>query len=244
MAKIKKRREIKLIKKAAKISNHCIKIIEKALEEEITERELANRIKKEINRHNATLAFRTIVCSGKRCSMIHAKPAVTNTKISGFGFVDFGVRYKGYVSDVTVPFIKDKISPTEKKIIKLVLEAYKLAIKSVRIGMPCWKLHEKVDKFFRMHGFKLKHALGHGIGRRVHEKPIIGKPSKPLRGKARRKWERIKKITFQPGMVFTIEPAIYTKNFGCRIENDFLLEKNGLVRLTNAKLINLKKFYF
>ena len=245
---IKTRKEIKLLKKSAKIANSCIPVIEQALKEKITEKGLAIRIRKKMREQGATEAFRIIVCSGKRAAEIHAKPRTTKRIISGLGYVDFGACYKGYRSDVTVPFIKGKISKREKRMVKAVLQAYKLAIRSIKIDMPCWKVHEKVDKFLRKHRFEMKHGLGHGIGLKIHEMPFISKISdrqlKKLKKKKRLKWERkwkkIKKITFQPGMVFTIEPGVYVKGLcGCRIENDVLLTRKGVKILTNSKLIEV-----
>lgn len=41
-------------------------------------------------------------------------------------------------------------------------------------------------------------------------------------------------------MVFTIEPGIYVKNLGgFRIENDFVMTKNGMNCLTNSKLLKM-----
>ncbi len=237
---IKTKKEIILIKRAAKISNSCIKVIKKSLSEDITEQELARRVRREIVRHGATLAFQTLVGTGNRSGMIHTRPHTTERKISGIGYIDFGARYKGYTSDVTVPFIKGKISKKEREAADLVIHAHNLAVRAVKIGEPCWQLYAKIDRFFRIHGYKMGHALGHGIGLQIHERPIIGAPSKPLQGTRKKKWLRIKKITFKPGMIFTIEPGIYTKKFGCRIENDFLLLKNKLVRLTNSELITIK----
>ncbi|MFH7882274.1 MAG: M24 family metallopeptidase, partial [Candidatus Aenigmatarchaeota archaeon] len=204
------------------------------------------RIEKNIRKQGATLSFRTIVACGKRAAKIHPKPEATNKKIKGLGYVDFGACYKGYRSDVTVPFIKGKISKKERKIVETTLKAYKIAVKSIKTGMPCWKLHEKVNKFLRKKGFKLSHSLGHGVGKRIHELPTIGKPnfrkrlSKKKLEKFKRKWEKIKKITFQPGMVFTIEPGIYIKGVGgCRIENDVLIMKKGIKILTSSNLIEV-----
>jgi Xaa-Pro aminopeptidase len=137
-----------------------------------------------------------------------------------------------------LPFIKGKINKREERIVQTVLEAYKLAVKSIRIGLPCWKLHEKVDKFLKKKGFFLQHSLGHGLGLKIHELPTIGMPRKKLSKKKMKKWEKLKKIRFQEGMVFTIEPAIYVKGLGgCRIENDILLTKKGPKILTKAKLL-------
>jgi len=239
---IKTKKEIRLLKKSAKIANSCIKVIEESLKEDkMTERELARRIRKKLREQNAHEAFRTIVACGKRAAKIHAKPRTTKKIISGLGLVDFGACYKGYRTDVTVPFIKGKINKKEKKMVKIVLRAYNMSISSIRLNDPCWKLFEKIYNFMKKNGFELKHGLGHGIGLEIHEYPFIVIPKKEkLKRRRKRKWEIIKKITFQPGVVFTIEPGVYVNGLGgCRLENDVLLTKNGPKVLTNSKLIKV-----
>lgn len=240
---IKTPKEIKLIKKSAKISDSCIKIIRQTLKEDnITEKQLARRINKNIRLQKATLAFPTIVTCGKRSRYIHAKP--TKKKIRGIGYADFGARYKGYRTDVTVPFVKGEIDKLEEKIVHTTLQAYKLAINSIKLGEHCWKLHDKIDKFLRKRGFKMIHSLGHGIGRDVYELPMITKPKrekgKKLSWEKKKRWKQIKKIKFQSGMVFTIEPGVYVKGIGgCRIENDVLMTKQGPKILTHPRLIKV-----
>lgn len=239
---IKTKREIKILEKAANIANSCIPIIEKSLNEKrITEKEIARRIRKKMKEQGAGEAFKTIVACGKRSARIHAKPRSTNKIISGIGYVDFGACYKGYRSDITVPFIKGKISKKEEKIVKTVLKAYDIAISSIKMDEFCWKLFKKIYNFLKRNGFQLKHGLGHGIGLEIHEYPFIVVPRKEkLKRRKKRRWKIIKKMTFQPGMVFTIEPAAYVKGLGgCRIENDVLLTKEGVKILTNSKLIKI-----
>jgi len=231
----KSKLELKYIKKAASIANSCLPLIEKLLKEKITEKELAREIRRKIYSQNAGLAFRTLVASGKRASQIHAKP--TNKLIKGLGYIDFGVSYKGYKVDLTVPFVKGKISKREEKILKTTLKAYEIALKSVKLRENCFKVFEKVDNFLRKNGFSMKHSLGHGIGKKVHEKPTIGIPKEKIEKLKKEKLEKLKKQVFEKGMVFTIEPGIYVKSVGgCRIENTFFLSKK-LVQLTKAKLI-------
>jgi Xaa-Pro dipeptidase len=242
MGIIKTGKEIVLLKKSAQIANSCIPLIEKSLaEKDITEREIARRIKEKIKKQDANLAFPTIVASGKRASMIHSKPPFTNRIISGLGYVDFGASYKGYRTDVTVPFIKGKISKKQMKVVRIVLKAYEIAISSIRIGLPCWMPHQKVANYMKRNGYKMLHPIGHGLGLRIHELPYIGTPSKKkLSKKKKLRWEKLKKMKFEENMVFTIEPAVYIKNsFGCRFENDVLLTKKGPKILTNSKLIKI-----
>jgi Xaa-Pro aminopeptidase len=240
MGIIKTKNEIKLIKKSARISDSCLKIIEDSLKENITEIELRRRVGRKIRSQNANLAFQTLVACGKRSVMIHPKPFATEKIIKGIGYIDFGACYKGYRTDVTVPFVKGKISKKEKKIIRTTLNAYDIAISSIKLGQPCWKLFQTVNKYLKKNGFEMKHGLGHGIGLKIHEYPSITMPKKKLRGKKKLRWEKVKKMSFKEGMVFTIEPGIYVKGLGgCRIENDVILTDKGSKIITHSKLIEI-----
>ena len=231
----KLKEEIEAIKKAAKITNYGIKVVEEILHEakrkKISEEFLAKSLEESLKNKGAeSLAFSTIIATQKRTSFPHPFPSASKKIVKEFGFVDFGVMYKGYCTDVTLPFLMKEISLEKRKIIDLVLNAYDLAISSVREEKPTWKLYEEVSNFLRQRKFELSHGLGHGIGLEVHEKPSISSKPKDLRG-----W---KEESFKQNIVFTIEPAIYVKNFGCRIENDFLLKKR-IKKLTNSKLIEV-----
>ncbi len=239
MGMIKTPKEIKLLKKSAEISNSCIKVIRNSLKEEITEIELRRRIGRNIRKQGAGLAFQTLVATGKRSAMIHCKPRATDKIISGIGYVDFGACYKGYHTDITVPFTKGKINKRQRKIVNTTLKAYKLSIKSIKLNRPCWQLFEKISNYLKKSGFILKHGLGHGLGKKIHEYPFIVIPKKEkLKRKKKRRWDIIKKINFQENMVFTIEPGVYVKGVGgCRLENDVLLTSRGPKILTHSKLI-------
>jgi Xaa-Pro aminopeptidase len=240
MGMIKTQRELQLLKRSAAISNSCILLIKNSLKENISEKELARRIRRKINSQGATLSFQTLVASGKRTAYIHPHPHTTTQKIKGIGYVDFGACYKGYHSDVTVPFVKGSVGKKEWKIIETGLKTYNLAVKSMKLGKPCWLVHKETDCFLRKNGFKMLHSLGHGLGKKIHERPIIGMPRKKLQGKKLKRWKRIQKISFRQNMVFTIEPGIYVKNFGgFRIENDFLMTSKGPKILTNSKFFKL-----
>jgi len=240
---IKTPKGITLLKKSARITDSCIKIIERELKKEnITEKQLSAAIDRNIRKHHATLAFPTIVLCGKRSVHIHGKPTIR--KIRGLGYADFGAKCKGYRTDITVPFVKGKIGEKEKRILDTTLQAYATMMKSVKRGELCWKLQDKFEKFLRARGYKVKHSLGHGLGLDIHEMPSITKPRRGKKWTRRRRerWKRIKQLRFEPGMVFTIEPGVYVDGVGgCRFENDVLMTKSGPKVLTHSKLIKTQK---
>jgi Xaa-Pro aminopeptidase len=245
MGMIKTQKEILLLKKSAKITDSCIKVIEDSLREDITEKELRARINNKIRSQGAGLSFQTLVACGKRSAMIHPKPHASDAVITGIGYADFGASYKGYKTDITVPFIKGHIGKKEREIVETTLKSYKLASSSIRMGELCWKLFKKIYDFEKSNGFELKHGLGHGVGKKIHEYPFLVMPKKEKlkRKKTERKkrnWKTIMKTTFRENMVFTIEPGVYVENVGgCRLENDFLATKNGPKVMTHSRLIRL-----
>ena len=97
----------------------------------------------------------------------------------------------------------------------------------------------------KKNGFEMKHGLGHGMGKKIHERPFIVVPKKEKlkmskSEKKKRNWERIKKVKFQSNTIFSIEPGVYVKNVGgCRLENDVLLTKKGPKILTHSKLVKV-----
>ncbi len=232
---VKEPKEIQRIKKSCKIANHGIKIIEENLSKKITEKELALILEQELIRKGADeLSFPSIISSGKRTTFIHPYPPASNQKIQpGLGLVDFGVKYNGYCSDITVPFTIGKISEKQKKIVNTVKEAYELAIDSLKIEVSTWKVYESVENLIRKNGFELKHGLGHGLGLEIHDYPSIS--PKPKNKEALKEWKEVK---LKENMVFTIEPGIYEPRIGgCRLENDFLMLKKKAISLTKSRLI-------
>jgi len=234
---IKEFKEIEMIKKSCRIANHGIKVIEDSISSRLTEKELSLILEQELMKKGGDeLAFPTIVTSGKRSAFIHPYPPASNKKISkGIGLVDFGVRCNGYCSDVTLPFTIGKISDKQKSMINAVKDAYSRVLNSIKIGFPVWVLHDIAEKTLKKHGFKFKHSLGHGLGLKVHEFPLIS--SKP---KSREKLKQWKEIKLKENMVFTIEPGVYIPGVGgCRLENDILMTRKKPKILTKSRLIEV-----
>jgi len=234
---VKEPKEIELIEKACKITNLGVNFLEENLSGEITEKEIALSLEDFLKRKGAEdMGFDTIITSGKRGSLIHPYPSNSGKKIgSGLGLVDFGVIYGGYCSDVTVPFSIGKLSEKEKKIASAVEMAYDKTIKALKPGTISRKVSGIAQGVLNGQGFDLVHAIGHGIGLEEHDPPFLF--SNPKSGKLPKK---ANETTLKENMVLAIEPGVYIQGVGgCRLENDFLITKNGARRLTNAKFIKI-----
>ncbi len=214
--------KVSSITKVCNITDQTFDYILKKIKVGVTERGLAKEIGKFIKNKNARPAFPTIVAFGKNGFEIHHKP--TNKKLTAknqFVLLDFGAKVNGYCSDMSRTVVFGKATDKQREIYKTVLTAQEMAIKAIK---PNCKTYE-IDRIARDYIFKkgfdpIPHSLGHGVGKRVHERPRIGPATADI---------------LKEGDIFTIEPGIYIKNFGgVRIEDVLILQKGKAKLLTHS----------
>ena len=82
------------------------------------------------------MAFESIVANAKRSWQIHTYPRAGRAKLylNGLCLTDFGANYKGYHSDVTIPFVIGKLNDQQEKIVKTVIKSYEAAIETIDIN--------------------------------------------------------------------------------------------------------------
>ena len=154
--------------------------------------------------------------------MPHAKPCGAKIRNDSFMMIDIGAKVGIYNSDITRMVVLGKQKPRFKKIYGIVREAHDRAIARVRPGVKASDVDLAARCVIQKNGFGkfFGHAAGHGIGMSVHEEPSIS---------------RLNKTSLAPGMVFTVEPAIYVPGFGgVRIEDMVLVTESGCEVLTHG----------
>lgn len=202
---IKKPHEIKNLKKAIQITEDIIKKLIKNIPKFSKEIEAIQFIKQEMIKHNVESSFDPIVATGKNSANPHYFPK-ENSKINkGFCIIDMGVKFNDYCADISRTIFIG--SPTKKDI--LFYDEVLSELKNIENTIKA-----KSKKFSTK--FKMIHALGHGIGLNVHESPYVGVQE------------------LKENMTIAIEPAKYTKTQGVRIEDNYLVKKNKLERLSSS----------
>lgn len=221
MAQVKTKDEIRKIKMACRITDAIfINLCKIKNLSEFSEIELRDYILKEIKKKGLRPSFPPIVSGSPRSGNdIHPKP--TKEKLKGFVIVDFGVRYEGYCSDMTRMLFIGKPTKNQKEIYKKILDSQLLGIKNSVSGTTCAFIDDKVRKSLGSYKKYFIHTLGHGVGKRIHEPPML--------------FYKLLKPILKENMVITIEPGIYIKNkFGIRIEDTILITKKDPVLLTKS----------
>jgi len=217
---VKTPKEIIYLKKscsyADKIINKCIV----NFNEFKTESDAAAFLVYETKKSGLEISFSPIVASGKNAGMPHCEPS--NTKLNkGFCVVDFGVKYRGYCSDITRTIYIGKPSLNEKNVYNILLRIQKGAVDLVENNKKCSELYDFVVKSLGKDAKYFTHGLGHGIGVEIHELPNLTPKSKD---------------SIKDSMAFTIEPGIYVPTkFGIRIEDSILFSGSAKILTKTSK---------
>ncbi len=204
--------EIKTIKEAYRISDRILKNCFSRFKSFKTESDVSAFLEFEARKYGCETSFPPIVASGKHSSQPHYW--VENKKLrKGFCLIDFGIRYKNYCTDTTRMVYLGEPSEEEIRIYNFLLKVQKNIIRNLRVGKRCERIYKEAVGYLGNYSKYFTHGLGHGFGIKIHELPNITEKSK----------DKIKENT-----VFTIEPGIYLKNFGIRIEDGLLSNKNKI----------------
>lgn len=227
--------KFKKLSKACAITDKIYQKLIKEIESFKTEKDIEKFILNEIKKRNLRPSFMPVIGTGKNASNPHNSPS--EEKLRGFTFIDFGVKYKSYCSDLTRTVYFGLPSKEEIKKYRFVKKIQEKVLKQIRIGSTYRDLDVFVRKEMGSWENFLIHPLGHGIGTRVHIYPkITSKFNSDLSYKTIR---RLKNIKVKEDDSFTIEPGIYKKDcFGIRIEDVVFMKKNKPIILSKAS----KKF--
>ena len=165
-------------------------------------------------------AFETIVASGARAALPHARPEPVPMANPGVVLVDMGALQAGYCSDMTRMFHLGPVPPRVASAYQATLDAQLAAIAAVRPGATAGDVDRAARKVLKSAGMAAHfvHSTGHGLGLEIHEAPRIGANDRTV---------------LQEGMAITIEPGVYFENeFGIRIEDTVVVTPSGCEILT------------
>jgi Xaa-Pro aminopeptidase len=168
--------------------------------------------------------FPTIVASGPRSALPHARTSLRPIAAGELLLLDFGAQVDGYCADLTrTVVVGARADERQRAVHDLVQTAQRRAIEHLRAGMPAREGDSLAREVIATRGFgdAFGHSLGHGLGLEVHEAPRLAPNSEaPLPAHA----------------VVTVEPGVYFPGWGgIRLEDDVYLGPAGAERLSDGR---------
>lgn len=138
------------------------------------------------------------LCTSVNDEVVHGIPGGRVLEDGDIVGLDFGVIDRGYYGDgaITVPI--GRIAPELAELLKVTEESLYLGIKQMVPGNHLVDISRAIQSRAESAGYTLvKEFGGHGIGRRLHEDPMVLNYVSNGRG-----------IRLKPGLVLAIEPMV------------------------------------
>lgn len=216
--------ELRSIGTAAALAGEALRTTLAQVRPGMTELEIAGRLEAALRRLGSEgHPFETIVASGPRTALPHARSSARRVGVGEWLLVDFGAQVDGYCADITrTVVVGARASERQWALYGVVHDAQQRARSGVRAGMSGRDADALARDVIAARGFgdAFGHSLGHGLGLEVHEAPRLSKTNgEPLPVDA----------------VVTIEPGVYLAGeAGVRIEDDVHLGAGGPTLLSDG----------
>lgn len=229
--------EVEYIKQAVDLSEKGHKHLANQIEIGMNELDLEKILLDWTKEQEVEVSYPPLIHVGPNTTLGHARGCADIVVERGQLInIDYGVFVKGYASDIQrVHYIPNKgeeeVPDPVKKAFNTVNRAITLSADKLKPGVKGWEVDIVARKYLEEQGYEeFKHALGHQIGRNVHDGGCLLGP----------KWERYGESPFysvEKNQVYTLEPTLFVPKYGfCGIEEDVIVKDNACEFLSNRQL--------
>jgi len=167
-------------------------------------------------------AFETIVASGARAALPHARPSAKRLERNELVIIDLGVILGGYAADMTRTLFLGRPNRRIRDLYEAVRESQEQGVAALHDGVRASQVDAAARRAltrWRLARY-FTHSTGHGVGLEIHEAPRVA---------------RGEKTRLRSGSVITIEPGVYIEGLGgVRIEDTLLVNHGTPEVLTPA----------
>jgi len=204
MITLKSKREIEIMRDASRIVSEVLQGLRNMCRPGIKTAELDAFAQKVPEKYGAKPAFKGYrgypgaLCCSVNQQVVHGIPGEYLLEDGDIISLDFGVEYNGYFGDAALTLPVGAIDEEKKKLLKVTEESLYLGIDQMVPGNHLSDLSRAIQIHAEANGYSLvKEFGGHGIGRHLHEDPMVLNYVTNGRG-----------IQLRPGLVLAIEPMV------------------------------------
>ncbi len=138
------------------------------------------------------------ICASVGGVVVHGVPTSYALKHGDVLKLDFGLRHKGYCADMAVTILIGAVKADEKRLVEATRRALDAGIAAMEPGKRLGDVGWAIEQAVRRAKFHVVRGLtGHGIGRRLHEEPVVYNYGTPGKG-----------LLLKAGMTLALEPMV------------------------------------
>jgi len=186
---IKTDQEIEIMKKSGKICSLALKKTLESVKPGVKIIDLDKIATEEIKKNKAELSFTTVedykwaTCITVNEQIVHGIPTKRELKEGDVLSIDVGAFFKGFHSDMAITVPVGSVSDDKKKFIEVGKKTLEEAIKMAKPGNYLGDISSTIQKNIEGEGYSIvKNLTGHGVGKELHEEPMVPGFGKPKTG--------------------------------------------------------------
>lgn len=196
--------ELELMREAGRIVAETHQLLKKAIQPDITTKELDQIAEDFIRSQGAIPSFKGYngfsgsICASVNDELVHGIPGPRKLRNGDIISIDIGAQYKGYHGDSAWTYGVGTISETAQKLLEVTERSLYAGLAEAKPDVRLYTISAAIQKVIEDEGFSVvREYVGHGIGTELHEEPQI--PNYGIAGHGPR---------LKPGMVLAIEPMV------------------------------------
>jgi len=186
MIYIKSEEEIEKMRKGGKILAQILENALSKIEIGITTREIDNMVGRLCLKYGVRPAFKGYKPNGARRAypanlcisvndeIVHGIPGEREIENGDIVTLDFGVLFRGYITDAARSMVAGEATEQSIKLVEIAKTATLNGIDSVKEGSRVGDISSAIQRQVEDNGYNVfKSLAGHGVGRDLHEDPLI-----------------------------------------------------------------------
>jgi len=201
---LKQPEQLQKMRDAGRIVAETLQLLKEEVRPGITTADIDYLAEKNIRRHGAVPSFKhyrgfpASTCISVNEEVVHGIPGSRVLNDGDIVSIDTGARYRGYHGDATITVPVGTVSSETADLVRVCFESLDLGIETAQVGRHLTDISSVIQDYVEAAGYNVVRDLyGHGIGRSLHEEPMLPHYGLPGHGPVLR-----------AGMVITIEPMI------------------------------------
>ena len=208
---IKNERELEAMRKAGRVVALVLDVLKNSMREGTKTSELNDIAERELRALGGRSSFKgypghpgypypASVCVSINDEIVHGIPGNRIIKEGDIVSLDFGAIVDGYQGDAAITVMVGEVGLLAKSLVSAAQESLNAGIAAARAGGRLGDISSAIQRCAESRGFSvIRQYTGHGIGREMHEDPLVPNFGEPGTGPELKK-----------GMTLALEPMLTT----------------------------------
>lgn len=216
---IKSPQEIELMREAGRVNALALEVVRKLIRPGIATAELDEAAEEVIRKHGGIPAFKnypgpypfpaTLTVSINE-ELVHGIPGKRKLREGDLVSVDCGTVLDGFVADSAFSVGVGQVSAEVRRLLEVTEQALDIGISQMYAGKRVGDVSSAIQQYVEGNGYHVpREYTGHGVGRQMHEGPLVPNYGTSGRG-----------LVLRPGITVALEPMVLVGTHRTRVLAD------------------------